>query len=173
MPIRDILAAALSRPAGRVVDGPVRDIVNEILADHGYASPAELAAVKAETDGLKSRLGGVDGKIAELEAAAAALQERVAELQAELSRRPAAAADVDAGPRPSLIPDVPAPPEEALSEREAWAARSVEQGTCKVMGCDEPAHRDGFCAKHAADWRAGRLPGFISPEGLVLSLIHI
>ena len=94
MPIRDILAAALSRPAGRVVDGPVRDIVNEILADHGYASPAELAAVKAETDGLKSRLGGVDGKIAELEAAAAALQERVAELQAELSRRPAAAASL-------------------------------------------------------------------------------
>ena len=64
MPIRDILAAALSRPAGRVVDGPVRDIVNEILADHGYASPAELAALKADADGLRGRLGSVDARLA-------------------------------------------------------------------------------------------------------------
>jgi hypothetical protein len=166
MPIRDIIAAALSRPAGRVVDGPVRDIVNEILADHGYASPAELAALKAESDGLKGRLGGVDSRIAALEAAAAVLQDSVTALRDELASRPAAEA-AEAGPRPSLIPEVPDVPAEPFAERQTWAARSVEQGTCKVMGCAEATHRDGFCASHAGDWRAGRLGGFISPEGLV------
>ncbi len=164
MPIRDILAAALSRPAGRIVDGPVRDIVNEILADHGYASPAELAALKADADGLRGRLGSMDARVAELESAAVALQESVALLRAERVERPAAQ---DTGPRPSLTPQVPEPPAEPLAKRQAWAERSVEKGTCKVLNCTNPASRDGFCAKHAGDWSAGRLSGFISPEGLV------
>ncbi|MDG1480502.1 MAG: hypothetical protein P8R54_12975 [Myxococcota bacterium] len=164
MPIRDILAAALSRPAGRVVDGPVRDIVNEILADHGYASPAELAALKADADGLRGRLGSVDARLAELESAAVALQESVDALRAELANRPAEPAT---GPRPSLIPQVPEPPTEPLGERQTWAERSVKKGMCKVLNCNEEASKDGFCAKHASDWSAGRLPGFISPEGLV------
>ena len=164
MPIRDIIAAALSRPAGRVVDGPVRDIVNEILADHGYASPAELAALKAESDGLKGRLGGVDARIAELEASTAALQDSIEALRTELSRRPTPGV---AGDRPSLIPEVPEPPAAGLSERQTWVARSVERGTCKVMSCEVSSHRNGFCVEHAGDWQAGRLAGFISPEGLV------
>ena len=100
MPIRDIIAAALSRPAGRVVDGPVRDIVNEILADHGYASPAELAALKAETDGLKGRLIAVDERFSALEAKATALQESVTALQADLANRPAAASTPAVEQRP-------------------------------------------------------------------------
>jgi hypothetical protein len=163
MPIRDIIAAALSRPAGRVVDGPGRDIVNEILADHGYASPAELAALKVDADSMRGRLSGVDARIAELESAAAALQDSVAALREELSRRPAESPAV----RPSLAPAVAAPPAEPLEERQAWAERSVEQGSCKVLGCSERTHRSGFCVSHAGDWRAGRLAGFISPEGLV------
>ncbi len=156
MPIRDIIAAALSRPAGRVVDGPVRDIVNEILADHGYASPAELAALKVDADSMRGRLSGVDARIAELESAAAALQDSVAALREELSRRPAESPAV----RPSLAPAVAAPPAEPLEERQAWAERSVEQGSCKVLGCSERTHRSGFCVSHAGDWRAGRLAGW-------------
>jgi hypothetical protein len=165
MPIRDIIAAALSRPAGRVVDGPVRDIVNEILADHGYASPAELAALKAEADGLKVRLGAVDDKLAALELVATSLQDSVTTLQAELASRPAAAPS--AGKRRSLRPQVPEPPASPLAEREEWIARAAESGTCKVLNCEECAQRDGFCTKHGDQWRAGQLPGFISPEGLV------
>lgn len=164
MPIRDIIAAALSRPAGRVVDGPVRDIVNEILADHGYASPAELAALKAEVDGLKGRLTTVDDKLAALGEVATSLQERVSALQTALASRPTTA---PAAAQRSLIPQVPPAPDVPLVEREAWIDRAAESGSCKVMGCTATAGRDGFCPEHSTAWQAGTLAGFISPSGLV------
>ncbi|MEL6347287.1 MAG: hypothetical protein AAFV53_29495 [Myxococcota bacterium] len=147
MPLRDILKAALSGPAGKVVDAPVRDIVNEVLAERGYASPAEVAALREETDRLQAQVQK--------------MQARLDALEKRPVNPPAARLSV------SLAPDVPAPPETPLEDRVQWVASSAQQNLCKVIGCGKAAYRDGFCVEHAAAWRAGRLPGFVSPEGLV------
>ncbi len=164
MPLRDVIAAAISRPAGRIVEGPVRTIVNEVLADHGYASPAEVAALREEAQGLQGQLSGFSARIAELEQATAALQSSLEGLQAQLLAATVAPA---AQPQRSLVPDVPPPPATPIADRTAWVARAVEEGRCKVMDCEESRWRDGFCIAHASAWQTGQLAGFVSPEGLV------
>lgn len=162
MPLRDVIAAALSRPAGKVVDGPVRDIINEILAERGYASPAEVAALRDEADALKAQLRALQGSVEDVQEQLAVLQLAVSSLQAA----PPVSAPTSADPSP-LIPSIPPVPDMAVEDRQLEAESSAIQGLCKVSGCNEPCWRDGFCAAHAEQWRAGRLPGFVSPEGLV------
>jgi len=169
MPLRDVIAAALSRPAGKVVDGPVRDIINEILAERGYASPAEVAALRDEADALRAQLAALQASVASVTEQLGAIQSQVTELQARPVPAPApAAAPAAEGLDHSLLaPTIPAAPETPLSERAASVDAAVAAGQCKVPGCAESPHRDGFCTAHAEAWRAGRLPGFVSPEGLV------
>lgn len=163
MPLRDVIAAALSRPAGKVVDGPVRDIINEILAERGYASPAEVAALRDEADALRVQLDELHSTVQQLSEGLSGLTEQVAEIQ----KAPPVAAPRSVIDHAVLVPDVPAAPEAPLAERAAASEAALEQGTCRADGCDAQAYRSGFCILHAEEWRAGRLPGFVSPEGLV------
>ena len=64
MPLTDILSAALSRPAGKVVDGPVRDIVDEVLRDKGFAGPAELRRLQDDLAGLRKDLASLTSWVA-------------------------------------------------------------------------------------------------------------
>jgi hypothetical protein len=142
MPLSDILAAALSRPAGRVVDGPVRTIVREVLADRGYASPAEVQALRDEISGLANQLNGLvsqlDGTRTELEGVRTSLSS----VQEEM------AVAVEKATRMVLsTPTEPAVP-------------------CKVSTCDRPGRRDGLCQDCWYQWMAGTLPGVVGPEGL-------
>jgi hypothetical protein len=66
MPIADIVRAALSRPAGRVVEGPVRELVEQVLADHGFARPAEIAKLKDEIASLRDRVGVLESRLRNL-----------------------------------------------------------------------------------------------------------
>jgi hypothetical protein len=66
MALRDLFASKLAGPAGRVLDAPIRDIVHDILREHGYASPAEIQALRDELRDLRTRLEGVDRKVADL-----------------------------------------------------------------------------------------------------------
>ncbi|MDP2312547.1 MAG: hypothetical protein Q8P41_06545, partial [Pseudomonadota bacterium] len=66
MAIRDLFTSRLAGPAGRVLDAPIRDIVHEILREHGYASPAEVQALRDELRDLRARVDGVDRRIADL-----------------------------------------------------------------------------------------------------------
>lgn len=56
MPLVDVLRAALSKPAGKVVEVPVRDLVDEILRDHGFVGPAEVAKLRQEIAELRDRI---------------------------------------------------------------------------------------------------------------------
>jgi polyhydroxyalkanoate synthesis regulator phasin len=66
MPLLDVLRAALSRPAGRVVEAPVRDIVHEILRDHGFVGPAEVARLRGELAELKDRVTALEARLRDL-----------------------------------------------------------------------------------------------------------
>lgn len=160
MPIRDVIVAAISRPAGKVVDAPVRDIINEMLSERGYASPAEVAALRDEADALRGQLDALQGAVQDISSQLEAVQGQLSELQ----QRPAQAAPAN---HAVLVPSIPAVPQGSLEQRQSEAVVATEQGQCLVDGCTEPARRDGFCTAHAEQWRAGFLPGVVSPEGLV------
>lgn len=173
MPLSDILAAALSRPAGRIVEGPVRTIVTEVLQDHGYAGPAELralrdsiAAMKDSVLALEQRVEGGEQRVTALQAEVstlrAAFEAESSALRAALEALRAAQAEAaEAASAPSGAPPVlevtPILP----------SAPQAESTPCRVEGCGERAHRTGFCAAHHARWMAGRLSGFVGPEGLI------
>jgi hypothetical protein len=157
MPLSDILAALLSRPAGRVLDGPIRAIVREALTDHGYASPAEVQALRDEIVGqrreaeqLSRRAGEVEARLVGLSERAEAghrearaAQEQLLQVQAELAAAQATIRGLEQ--RPSLST---APP-------------------CRVEGCAAPSLQQGFCLAHHQEWIQGTLPDHVGPEGLI------
>jgi hypothetical protein len=65
MPLVDVLRAAISKPAGKVVEVPVRDLVNEILRDHGFAGPADVAKLQQEIADLKARVEVLESRLPE------------------------------------------------------------------------------------------------------------
>jgi hypothetical protein len=66
MGLSDLFTSRLSRPAGRVLDAPIRDVVHEILREHGYASPAEVQVLRDELRDLRARVEAVDKRLADL-----------------------------------------------------------------------------------------------------------
>ena len=81
MPLRDIVIAALSRPAGRVVEVPVRDIVSTVLQEQGYASPAEVQSLRDELKSLQGLVEGLGKRVKECESRVVELQDTVSDLQ--------------------------------------------------------------------------------------------
>jgi hypothetical protein len=74
MSLIDVVARVVARPAGRVVEAPVRDVVDEVLREHPMASPEDLRVVSAE-------IGRVAAQIKSLEERLAVLVNAVNELQ--------------------------------------------------------------------------------------------
>ena len=65
MPLVDVLRAALSKPAGKVVEVPVRDLVDEILRDHGFVGPADVAKLRQEIAELQERVAVLENRLRE------------------------------------------------------------------------------------------------------------
>lgn len=170
MPLKDVIVAALSRPAARVVEQPVRDLVNEALKDRGFAGPAEVAALKSELGALRTSLGALTARVdrlqAELGAEVAAALVRAGEAEARAAAAEAALRALHdaapAAPTPVVAAPVVAAP---VVVAPATPASSV--ASCKVADCGEAPVSMGFCRTHGLTWRAGRLPGFVGPEGLL------
>ena len=62
MPLVDVLRAALSKP-GKVVEVPVRNLVDEILRDHGFAGPADVAKLRQEIAELQDRVAVLENRL--------------------------------------------------------------------------------------------------------------
>lgn len=180
MPLKDVVIAALSRPASRVVEAPVRELIDEALKDRGYASPAEIAQIREELSGLKSQIGALPARVSALEAQLVTLSGEAAALREALLRAEASASEArnlaaEAGERAmaaearlaELLAAEPAAP--ALVAPAAAEPVSAAQPApdCRCEGCGRAAVEHGFCRPHLLSWKAGRLSGFVSPEGLV------
>ena len=61
----DSLANRVGRPAGKALDPTIRDIVHAVLKEHGYASPAEVQALRDEVRDMRQRIDGMAARLAE------------------------------------------------------------------------------------------------------------
>ena len=101
MSVIDTLVSRLSRPAGKALDPTIREIVHAILKEHGYASPAEVQALRDEVRDMRGRVDGMQSrleaavKLAEEARAASAESVRVARVEAEGARTASAAVRVE------------------------------------------------------------------------------
>ena len=82
MPLSDVLQAAMSRPVARIIDSPVRALMNEILEDYGYASPEAVEALRRELAEAEALLHRQTSRLEELEKMAQALQVQMTSLRA-------------------------------------------------------------------------------------------
>ncbi len=153
MPLADAFTSRLSGPAGRVLDAPIRALVHEILREQGYASPAELQALRDDAQALAGRLARAESRLTELKSAQEAT---LAELKAaydalSASRAEFAAAAVAMVPTASTLPVDTAP-----------------RGACTVPDCEGTLRSKGFCSAHYQQWRRGTLHNFVGQDGHIL-----
>lgn len=157
MSITDRLANRFAKPSSSTLDAPVRDLVQAILKEHGYASPAEVQALRDEVRDARARVDTLDKRLGELSRQAAPVEDpRVASLEAKLKSLEAALHELSAQPVATIV--APATP-----------LTSSPPGTCKVEGCGSAVRSKGFCSPHYQHWRRGSLPGFVGPEGSVVT----
>lgn len=164
MRLSDLLSRLSSRPSGRALEAPIRAIVHEVLKEQGFASPAEVAALRSEAAGLKSRLEALDARLNELVQAAEA-----ARAEARAAREEAASAKLAAEPDPRVaalearVAELIARP--AAAPMGAAPLSAEPRGVCKVPGCEQTVRSKGFCSAHYQQWRRGTLKGFVGLDG--------
>ena len=74
MSFLDVVARVVSRPAGRVVEAPVRDVVDEVLRSQPLASASDLRALSAEIDRVSGQIRGLEDRLKVLVDAVTELQ---------------------------------------------------------------------------------------------------
>ena len=184
MAIIDIFAGLVSKPASRVVEAPVRDLVDEILRQQDVARPHEVAQLKREIQTLGKELEGLVGRIESLQKSLDGLQ-TAAKPAAEPAAEPAAKPAVKATPKPAAKPAAKKATAKKPSAKKAAPKKPVAKKAvakkavgkrgrpsllelgCKVHGCKNSHRSKGFCSQHYQQWRRGRLDGFVGPEGIV------
>lgn len=157
MSLTDRLANRFTKPGSAGLDAPVRDLVQSILKEHGYASPAEVQALRDEVRDARVRVDALDKKIGDLARQAAPAEDpRVAPLQARITELEATLRELSSRPVATIV--APATP-----------ITAAPAGGCKVEGCHAAVRSKGFCSPHYQQWRRAALPGFVGPEGTVMA----
>lgn len=179
MSVFDRILERLSGPAGRVLDAPIREVVQEVIRDGGYASPAEVDALRAEAGALKTRADALDARLRELDTLLDAARADAAAARDEASRAREAAATSEARANASdarvfeLEQRLASAPAAQVTRAPAdeptlKAAPPRAASPCKVTDCGDPVRSKGFCSAHYQQWRRGTLRGFVGQEGLAL-----
>ena len=103
MAILDLFAGIVSGPAARVVEAPVRDLVDEILRQQDVARPHEVAQLKREIQGLSKDLAGMVATLENVQKALDALQDKADKPKpaAKAAAKPAAKAAAKAAAKPA------------------------------------------------------------------------
>jgi hypothetical protein len=188
MAILDLFAGIVSGPAARVVEAPVRDLVDEILRQQDIARPQEVAQLKREIQGLSKDLAGMVSTLENVQKALEALQSKADKPKAaaepapkKVAKKAAAkpapkkvAKKAAAKPAPKKVAKKvaakPAPKKVAKKVVTASAGKrgrpSMSTLGCKFRGCKEEHRSKGFCSKHYQGWRRGKITGYVGPEGL-------
>jgi len=138
--LREVLSKVVSGSAGRLFEGPVREVVSDAVRDHDLASASEV-------DALRRRISDLDQRAAALEQRLAALERRAEDDALALAEARTRVAELEAAPAPG--PEA-APP-----------------AVCQVPGCGGEYRSKGFCSAHYQRWRRGTLSGYVLTDGTV------
>ncbi|GDX80101.1 hypothetical protein LBMAG42_19120 [Deltaproteobacteria bacterium] len=175
MSVLDTLVSRLGRPAGKALDPTIRDIVQSVLKEHGYASPAEVQALRDEVRDMRARVDGMASRLdAVVKQADAARAEAGAAKEAAKEAKNAAPPAADTAALSARIAELEAALA-ALAQKPAQLAPAAApapltaepRGHCKVDGCGADVRSKGFCSPHYQQWRRGTLPGFVGLDGHV------
>jgi hypothetical protein len=188
MAFKDRLSNLLAGPASQVVEAPVREIIQDALAQGTVASAQELQQLRRELGKSGERMRALEARIDTLAEAVTSLQSRAdaSAREAQAARREllaaktelanAAAPKAEAAPKAAPAPKAPAKPAakkttktsaEPQKTKGKGGRKSLKELGCKVEGCEDPHRSKGFCSRHYQGWRRGRLEGFVGPEGYV------
>jgi hypothetical protein len=147
VPILKTLSHILSRPAGHLVGGSVRDAVAEAMKEQDFPSRGEI-------DALQRALKAAEGRAETLAGRLEALEGRTAGILDEL-----AAARADAAAAREDLTRLSVEPEPVVA--------ATPTG-CRVPGCAGEHRSRGFCSPHYQQWRRGTLRGFVASDGSVV-----
>ncbi|MEY3213549.1 MAG: hypothetical protein RIT28_4030 [Pseudomonadota bacterium] len=89
MGVKDLFARVVSGSAGRVVETPVRDIVQEAFRQAEIPSPQELQAVRAEVSRLTAEVHALRNQLSALTDVVKVQQEQLERAESERAKAPA------------------------------------------------------------------------------------
>ncbi|MCP4809439.1 MAG: hypothetical protein GY913_18675 [Proteobacteria bacterium] len=86
MALSDLVARLLSRPARRVVDAPVRSLVDQALETREVPSAAEISRLRAQLDDRTRDLDALSARVDGLAELVSTLEQENRDLRAEVAR---------------------------------------------------------------------------------------
>jgi hypothetical protein len=163
--VLDLFSSVVSRPAGRLLEGSVRSLVNDLIRDHDLASAAEvdtlrrsLRQLEGRADDLQSELGDAQAEIERLHGALKQADAQLADAREALETANAALGTLQAS----------AHEHQAVAETSSPVpAPATTPELCQVPGCTRKHRSKGFCSPHYQRWRRGTLPGYVLTDGTV------
>ena len=161
MAILDMVAGIVAGPASRIVEAPVREIVDEVLRQQRVASPQEVARLRSEISSLTSELSKMAGKMSEIQAtldSISSTEKATPKAKVETVAKKKSVAKKKAVAKKAK----PAP---ANTSKKRGRPSKADAG-CNVKGCNGKHRSKGLCSKHYQVWRRGALEGIVGPEGL-------
>ena len=166
MAIVDLLAGIVSGPASRVVEAPVRELVDEILRQQDIARPHEVAQLKREIQGLGKELEGLVGKLESIQKALDGLQTKseaapAKKAEAKPAAKKAPAKKAEAKPAAKKAPAKKAEAKPAAKKapaKKAEAKPAAKKAPAKKAEA-KPAAKKAPAKKAASKTAAKKTPG--------------
>jgi len=159
MAILDMVAGIVAGPASRIVEAPVREIVDEVLRQQRVASPQEVARLRSEISSLTSELSKMAGKMTEIQAKLDGLSSAPKVTKAPTAKKAVATK------KKAVTTKKKVEATDDSSKKKRGRPSKADAG-CNVKGCNGKHRSKGLCSKHYQVWRRGALPGIVGPEGL-------
>lgn len=169
MAVLDLFSSVVSRPAGRLLEGSVRTLVNDLIRDHDLASAAEvdtlrrsLRQLEGRADDLRTALDAAQAELAELRGALKQADSQLDEARSALDAANASLAQLEANAHAHQPVATEPEPEPSPAP-----APSDDPEGCQVPGCTNKHRSKGFCSPHYQRWRRGTMPGYVLTDGAV------
>lgn len=181
------VSSLFGKPNLKAFEAPIRAIVTDVLREQGYASPAEVQAIRDDARDLRARLDTLEARLGEVSKLAEAARVAAAAVPAPVAAPVAAPVEAKPDPRVAVLEAQVAALRTELAGLHGDAVEvtrlraeleevrttagaplvAAPKGNCKVDECAESVRSKGFCSAHYQQWRRGTLKGFVGLDGTV------